>query len=89
MSTAPAVSKRLPAVAFGAAIAVAVIAMVVAAVTGASESNLVALSYLAVPLAVFGIVGLAAGRRLNLALIYAALALVGLIAFMEVIFPML
>lgn len=86
MSTSPG---RLPAAVFGAAIAIAVIGVVAGVATNMSESNLVALSYALVPLLVFGIVGLASGRNLKLAIIWAVVALLSLFVFMVAIFPSL
>lgn len=89
MSSKPPVSRALPKSVYAAAIAAALIGWIVAIVSNASESNLVALSYLLVPLLVFGIVGLVAGRNLSLALIWAGAALAGYFVFIVMIFPKL
>ena len=82
-------SGQLPGAAYAAAIILALLGVGAAVFTNASESQLVMLSYALVPLAVFGIAGLALGRRLRPAVISAVLALAGLFLFMQVIFPRL
>lgn len=88
MSSKPPVSNALPKPVYAAAIAAALIGWIVAIISNVSESNLVALSYLLVPLLVFGIVGLATGS-LRPALIWAGAALAGYFVFIVLIFPAL
>ncbi len=79
-----------PKVVFIAAIGVALAAAVAAVMANMSESNFVMLSYLLVPLFVFGATGLSVAKgHFKSACVYALIAVASLFCFMVLIFPRL
>jgi hypothetical protein len=72
------------------AVGLAVCAAIAAVVLNVSETTMVALSYLIVPLLVFGTVGLSVAKdNINGALAIAGVSLMALFVFLVAIFPML
>jgi hypothetical protein len=75
---------------FISAIALAIVGLIAAVITNASESSMIGLSYLLVPMLVFGIAGLSVAKgAIKGALVFAGIAAMALFLFLVVIFPML
>jgi hypothetical protein len=75
---------------FMVAAGIAVVAAIAAVVLDISETSMVALSYLIVPLLVFGVAGLSVAKgNIKGALALAGVALMALFVFLVAIFPML